>query len=340
MAARRVESSSTWRSMPPDSASTGRLFRPIIRMSICPQSSTRTKNVPARARTSLQGSQIDARVEADLRDEVGNVAHHDHRALVLVERLGDDGQVAEVDVVGGLVEDEQARTHQHEAGEGQEPLLSLGEVGDLGGERLAVEQEAGGNRAQVVLALLRHDAVEEVVAGLLEVQRREVLAVIADHDVLPEGHALGRAVEDLLEERALADAVRAFEQEMRAASELEIHFLHDRFAGLDDADLLDREDLAVEVEIERLDGNREVADGAVLLAQFDHALLRLFGGLAHALGDRAEFAALVREDFGLLLLLANLGFGAGVLLALAFDAVGDLLDHVHVVADVLLDLVG
>ncbi len=55
------------------------------------------------------------------------MAHDDHRAVVLVERRGDNRQMAEVDVVGRLVQYQKPRFEQHQAREGDKALLSLRE---------------------------------------------------------------------------------------------------------------------------------------------------------------------------------------------------------------------
>src|SRR5450756_1423184 len=51
--------------------------------------------------------QIENVVNAYLRDEFRHVRDEYHRARVLVERFRDDGQMTEVDMVRGFVEDEE-----------------------------------------------------------------------------------------------------------------------------------------------------------------------------------------------------------------------------------------
>ena len=48
-------------------------------------------------------------INTHLLDEFGDVGDEDHGSLIGVEGAGDDWEVAEIDVVGGLVEDEEAR---------------------------------------------------------------------------------------------------------------------------------------------------------------------------------------------------------------------------------------
>src|SRR5690606_1010506 len=86
---------------------------------------------------------VDRVVNPDLRHKIRNVGDHNHGALVLVERLRDDRQVAEVDMVGRLVQNQQAGLHQNQAAEREEAFLSFGEGADFVGEQFAVQQKAG-----------------------------------------------------------------------------------------------------------------------------------------------------------------------------------------------------
>src|SRR3989338_4995311 len=60
-----------------------------------------------------------------------HVADEYHRSVVFIERLCNDGQVAEVDVIGRLVENKQPRLHEYEPRERHEPLLSFREMPDF-----------------------------------------------------------------------------------------------------------------------------------------------------------------------------------------------------------------
>ena len=61
--------------------------------------------------------QIQHFVNADLFDKFRNMADQNHRAVVFVERFGDNRQMAEVDVVGRLVQNQKPRSLQHQSGE-------------------------------------------------------------------------------------------------------------------------------------------------------------------------------------------------------------------------------
>jgi len=84
----------------------------------------------------------------------------------------------------------------------------------------------------------------------------------------------------------------------------------------------------------------ELLDGLVLLPHIHHLALELLGFLAHALRHEAHLAALHGEEAGLVLVGLDLLGAAGVGHVLLLDPRGDLVDHVLVVADVLLDFAG
>jgi hypothetical protein len=79
-------------------------------------------------------------------------------------------------------------------------------------------------------------------------------------------------------------------------------------------------------------------DSPILFPHLHHLALKLFGLLAHALGDEAHLASLHGEEAGLIFILLDLFGAAGIGHVLFLDATRDLFDHVLVVADVLLDL--
>ena len=70
-------------------------------------------------------------VNADLGDKVRHVRDEDHRTFIGIECLCDARQVAEVDVIGRLIEYEKPRLLEDEAGKCDESFLSLREVSDF-----------------------------------------------------------------------------------------------------------------------------------------------------------------------------------------------------------------
>ena len=102
-----------------------------------------------------------------------------HRARVLVERFRDDRQMAEVDVVCRLVENKEPRALEHERSEGDEALLPFGEAADL---RMQISPVMR-NPAAIVRSVSSSGfpiAWRARRDGLVEIERGEILAVIAD----------------------------------------------------------------------------------------------------------------------------------------------------------------
>jgi len=69
------------------------------------------------------------------------VGDEDHGSFIGIQGLGDDRQVAEIDMVGRLVEDEEARALEDETGKCHQPLLPLGERSDAGMDSIGTDQE-------------------------------------------------------------------------------------------------------------------------------------------------------------------------------------------------------
>jgi len=151
--------------------------------------------------------QLQRLINADLGDEFGDVGDEDQGAFELVEGFGDDGEVAEVDMIGRLVEDEEAGTFKHEAREGDQTFLSLGQIPDLGHDDIAGNKKARGRGAHVVLVFFMHDGQERVKHCVVKVERRKILPIVADLGSRRDGRAIGRAARDRLKHGAFADAV-------------------------------------------------------------------------------------------------------------------------------------
>lgn len=63
--------------------------------------------------------QIDRLIYPDGLHKVRHVADEQQRALIIIDRFGDHWYMAEVDMVGRLIEDQQSRLHQYQTGKGQ-----------------------------------------------------------------------------------------------------------------------------------------------------------------------------------------------------------------------------
>ena len=89
-------------------------------------------------RSGLVG-EINYLVDPNLRDEIGNMGNENHPARVLVERLGDDGQMAKIDVVGGFVEQQHGGGLQHQPAKRQQPFLAFGQCANGAGKQFPVQ---------------------------------------------------------------------------------------------------------------------------------------------------------------------------------------------------------
>ena len=95
--------------------------------------------------------QIEVVVYPYLPHKLRHVRHEDHRTLILVERLCDDGKMAKVDMVRRLVEDEESGFLEDEAHERDESFLSFGEIADTGFYHIARDEESRRGRAELLL---------------------------------------------------------------------------------------------------------------------------------------------------------------------------------------------
>ena len=216
----------------------------------------------------------------DVVEEVAVVRHHDEGALELLEEGLDPGDGFGVEVVGGLVEEEDVGVGDEQAAHGDAALLAAGEVAGLGVRGGAAEGlhgqlhlmveapevvgvddllEAGHlllgaglveAAAKVLVALehglgLGHALHDAFLDGLPGVERG-LLGQVADLGAL--GHLAGAHVvfveagEDL-EEGGFAGAVGADDADVRAVEEGEVHVVEDDLLLLVLGDVLEVEDV-------------------------------------------------------------------------------------------------
>jgi hypothetical protein len=103
------------------------------------------------------------------------VADEDHRSVVAVEGLDEGLAALEVEVVGGLVEEEQVARLQQQAGQGDASTLAAAQHPDVLVDVVAAEQEGAQDRAHAGhsdLAVDAEDLVDDRVLGSQEVQSR------------------------------------------------------------------------------------------------------------------------------------------------------------------------
>ena len=191
-------------------------------------------------------------------------------------------------------------------------------------------------RAEVLLGAPASRFPQGLVDRRLEIERRKVLAVVADADTRANMLALGVPGRERFEERRFADAVRTSEEQVLFFPQDDVHPLRDGLVMLDDAYRLELQYLAAYVF---LAGDHEVADRLIFPADLND-VLREFGDLfVHLAGDVAHVAALLGEEAGLHLAVLNVFLEANIFHPLAFEPILDLKNDVEVVAGVLLHLV-
>ncbi len=159
-------------------------------------------------------------VGREVADEVGVVAHEHDRARPVPQALGDGDPRAGVEVVGGLVEEEQVVAAGHEDAEGELGLLAAGE-----GAGVLVDLVAGQPHRADDLAEHRVGTGRDLLAQVLHdraagVDALVLLRVVAgDHVVADDDLALvGLAVAGQHpQQRGLAGAVEPHDQQALAA---------------------------------------------------------------------------------------------------------------------------
>ncbi len=260
--------------------------------------------VAARVERGLAAADLDD-LRGELVHEVAVVGDEDERAAVVLEGLEEDLLRVEVEVVGGLVEEEDVRGLQEHLGEGEAVALAAGEDGDLLVDVVPLEEEAaedrpehGAHRDGARRGHLLEDGARRVEDGGL------VLGEVVEDDlVAEEADALVGPVDagEDPHQRRLAGPVRAHEGDAVAALDHEVQVAQDDVLAVGLADALQLEDDAPrprrlgELEADLLPLGRDL-DAVDLVEELDPALdlLRLRGRVAEA----------VDEGLGLLDLLA------------------------------------
>mmetsp|Transcript_36883 Transcript_36883/g.78666 ORF Transcript_36883/g.78666 Transcript_36883/m.78666 type:complete len:313 (+) Transcript_36883:328-1266(+) len=256
----------------------------------------------------------------------------EHAALEVLEGRDEAVDRLEVEVVGGLVEQQQVGRRQHHPTERHARLLSAREPGQLVVDLLALEHELSQQRAQLLVSVVgaRGGVRESLYDRLVEGERvRLVLLEVLDDGVLGDdlGAALARGLgaEDQAEQSRLAcavgpedgDSISALEHEVdvseeRARAVAVLHPLH-----LDD--LLGAARRGREAEVEpppRKVGLCQVV-GAALLHLFELPLLLTNRGGGRL--DPPELGDVGAKTFDLLLLRLPRGHAEGDALILLLE---------------------
>ncbi len=174
------------------------------------------------------------------------VVRHEHQAAFVVGQRPRQGVAHfEVEVVGGLVEQQQVRPPAHEQRQRQPRLLAAGERLDRRVGHLAAEVEAAEVVAQVLLARPRvlPDQVAQrrlVATQLLDLVLREVadLQPVAFDAPARQQRLLAG---ERLDQRGLAGAVRTEQAESSARAQRQLHVAHDGAVAIAQCRVLERQ---------------------------------------------------------------------------------------------------
>src|SRR3989338_6640320 len=123
--------------------------------------------------------EVERFVDTDLGDEFGNVRDEYHRAFVRIEGAGDDRQVAEIDVIGRLVENEQPRLHQDKARERHESLLPFRQMSYSRPDEIPCDEKACGDMPHVPFYFFIHHPCKFLIHGGTEIEIGKILPVVA-----------------------------------------------------------------------------------------------------------------------------------------------------------------
>ena len=149
----------------------------------------------------------------DQLDQVAVVADDDDRTRELVDRLDQGLAAVDVEMVGGLVEDQELGGVQAHQRQGEPGLLAAGQMASLGAGLILAEAEAGEPGAALLLALARPAGLDVLERALLGHQILDlVLGEEADLETAGADQLAGHGLQpagDQLGEGRLAVAVAA-----------------------------------------------------------------------------------------------------------------------------------
>ena len=167
-------------------------------------------------------------------EEVAVVAHENQRAVVFQEGLFEDFLAADVEVVGGLVEDEERIWLKEEFCHLQSRTLAAGEHFYFLLDVFAAKKERAENVAYFGAHIARCNVVKCLKNSLVQVEKFVlILSIITDGDVVTEFQfaVVWQLTDDAAREGGFALAVASHECHFFAAFELKINvFQYDFFA--------------------------------------------------------------------------------------------------------------
>ena len=263
-------------------------------------------------------------------EEVAVVAHDDHRAVEGLDGTLEHVLALEVEVVGGLVEDEAVDGLQQELDHRQSGAFAAGEHLHLLVGGLAAEHEGAQYVAYLQPYVAAGHAVDGLEHGELAVEQlRLVLCEVADlHVVTHLERALkGYFAQDALHQRTLALAVAAHEGHLLAAPDGQVDVVEDGAVVVLAHLVADHGEVAAPLRT----GELQAQGAGVHLVHLDgDDLLQLPHLLLHLHGLGGLVAEALDEGLRLLYLAALVFVGAQLLFA-AFGAQREVFVVLHLV---------
>mmetsp|Transcript_11785 Transcript_11785/g.25506 ORF Transcript_11785/g.25506 Transcript_11785/m.25506 type:complete len:288 (-) Transcript_11785:804-1667(-) len=240
-----------------------------------------------------------------------------------------------VNMIRGFVHNEDGRLLQAQAGQREQPLLTLRQRLDALFHDVISEEETTRDLTYLFHAVFHTGRfLQAFDHGGFEVEVGKVLPIVTDVGSLGDRYAGSRARDDRFEERRLADPIRTAHLHPRPSPQMH-RFLHLR-RSLIRADLPNAQNLPRRRRsVERHD---EVSQSVILSPNVLHSILHLFRHASHGLGNLAQSPALPREFVRLILLGLRLLLQLSIHRVLAFDPLLDLRLDEPVISHVRFDL--
>ena len=260
-------------------------------------------------------------------EEVAVVTHYYHRAVEIAYGLLQNVLGFEVEVVGGLVEDEQVYGFQQQLYHGQTGALAAGKELDLLLRSLATEHEGSQYVAYLQADVATRHTVDSVEDGKFAIEHLcLVLCEVAYLHVVPHLHfALeGYLLHDALHHGGLSLAVLTHESNLFATLYGEVHLVKDNMVVLLACLVADNGIVAASLRAGKLQVQSRVVHLVYLhgdnLLQLAYALLNLYG-LGGLIAEAVDEGLCVGNLFllvleGTELLLAALGTEVDILVVL------------------------
>src|SRR3989344_9237116 len=163
---------------------------------------------------------------------------------------------------------------------------------------LGRDEKSCSRGSQLLFEFNFHHLRQFLIYRCIEIEVREILSVIADANSFLYFSPICASTGDPLEQRALADAVGAREQQVLILLELEILRMLFRLMVFERRIRSDLQDDSPEIFLR---GDEEVTDSLIFFSHIHLRLLRFLYLVAHFLRDEAHLASLLSEEVHFLL---------------------------------------